>query len=164
MDRGARHHQGNKSTTIPLNSGRFFIDHGAELVAQGDLVGKVRRSFAASQVSLHPSNTRVYFQAPILVLSLRLAKNLRTQLPDTWVQAKSDAILHFRACLATVIPFTFFVAWRVAGEHELSSILKTYCVHQPVESSFTTGRGRDNAALTRSENANVNYKTRLTLT
>jgi hypothetical protein len=40
----------------------FFKDHGADPVAQGDLVAKVRRGLAASQVSLHPSRTRMYRQ------------------------------------------------------------------------------------------------------
>jgi hypothetical protein len=61
-------------------------------------------------------------------------------------------ILLFRACLATVIMFTFFVA----GEQELSASLETYCVYQTVESSFTTERERDNAVLPRSENSYVN--------
>jgi hypothetical protein len=43
----------------------FFKDHGAEPVAQGDLVAKVRRGLAASQVSLHPSRTRMYLPARI---------------------------------------------------------------------------------------------------
>jgi hypothetical protein len=37
----------------------FFKDHGAEPVAQGDLVAKLRQGLAASQVSLHPSRTRI---------------------------------------------------------------------------------------------------------
>jgi hypothetical protein len=74
----------------------FFKDHGAAPVAQGDIGGqgdkdqahkatiaKVRRGLAASQVSLHPSRTRLYLPAKILVSSLRLAKDLRTQLKDT---------------------------------------------------------------------------------
>jgi hypothetical protein len=44
--------------------------------------------------------------------------------------------------------FTFFVA----GEYELSASLETYCVHQPLESSLTTKRGKDNAVLPRIEN------------
>jgi hypothetical protein len=62
----------------------FFKDHGAEPVAQGDLVAKVRQGFAASsQVSLHPSRTRMYLPARIMVSSLRMAKDLRTQLAET---------------------------------------------------------------------------------
>jgi site-specific recombinase XerD len=56
----------------------FFKDHGAELVAQGDLVIKVRRGLAASKVFLHSSRTRMYLPSRILVSSLRLAKDLRT--------------------------------------------------------------------------------------
>jgi hypothetical protein len=91
-----------------LNS--FFKDQGAETVAQGDLVAKVRRGLAASQVSLQPSRTRMYLPSRILVSSLRLAKDLRTQLTDTWTQAQADLILLFRACLATVLMSTFFLS------------------------------------------------------
>jgi hypothetical protein len=86
----------------------FFKDHGAELVEHGDLVAKVRRGLAASQVSLEPSRTRMYLPARIIVSLLRMAKDLRTQLTKTWTQAHSDLIILFRACLATVLLSTFF--------------------------------------------------------
>jgi site-specific recombinase XerD len=95
----------------------FFKDHGAEPVAQGDLVAKVRRGLVASQVSLPPSLTRMYMQAQILVSSLSLAKDLRTHMIETWTHAQTDLIILFRACLATVLLTTFFVA----GERELSA-------------------------------------------
>jgi hypothetical protein len=91
---------------LPALNG-FFKDHGAEPVAQGDLVAKFRRGLAASQASLHPSRTRMYLPARILVASLRMAKDLRTQLTDTRTRAHSDLILLFRACLATVLMSTF---------------------------------------------------------
>jgi hypothetical protein len=47
----------------------FFKDHGAKPVAQGDLVAKVRRGLAASQVPLHRSRRRLYLPARILVSS-----------------------------------------------------------------------------------------------
>jgi site-specific recombinase XerD len=65
----------------------FFKVYGAEPVAQGDLAAKVGRGLAASQVSLHPSRTRMYMPARIPIASLRLAKDLCTQLPYTWIQA-----------------------------------------------------------------------------
>jgi hypothetical protein len=86
----------------------FFKDHGSEPIAQGDFVAKVRRGLAASQVSIHPSRTRMYMSARILVSSLRLAKDLRTHVTNTWTQAQSDLIILFRACLATVLLSTFF--------------------------------------------------------
>jgi hypothetical protein len=86
----------------------FFKDHGTKPVAQGDLVAKVRRGLASSQLSLHPSRTRMYLLARILVSSLRLAKDLRTQLTCTWTRAQTDLILLFRACLATVLLAAFF--------------------------------------------------------
>jgi hypothetical protein len=42
------------------------------------------------------------------VSSLRLAKDLRTQLTETWTHAQTDLILLFRACLATVLLSTCF--------------------------------------------------------
>jgi hypothetical protein len=65
----------------------FFKDHGAELVAQGDLVAKVRRGLTTSHVSLHPSRIRMYMPAQFLVSSLRLANDMRTQLSNTWTEA-----------------------------------------------------------------------------
>jgi hypothetical protein len=56
--------------------------------------------------------------------------------------------------------FTFLVA----GEQELSAGMETGFVHQPVESSVTTERERDNAVLPRSEYSYVNYRTMLTVT
>jgi hypothetical protein len=50
----------------------------------------------------------MYLLARILVSLLRLAKDMRTQLTDAWVQAHSDTILLFGTCLATMIMFTFF--------------------------------------------------------
>jgi hypothetical protein len=137
----------------------FFKDHGAEPFAQGDLVAKVRRGLAASQVSLYPSRKGLYLRARILVSSLRLAEVLRTQLTDTWIQAQSDLILLFRACLATVLTSTFFVA----AERELSAGQETCCVLQPVESSSTTEREKVNGVHPRSENSFVNCGTQPTL-
>jgi hypothetical protein len=50
----------------------------------------------------------MYLPARILVSSLRLAKDLRTQLTINWTQAQADLILLFRTCLATVLMSTFF--------------------------------------------------------
>jgi hypothetical protein len=103
----------------------FFKDHGAEQVALGDLVAKVRRGLAASQVSLHPSRTRLYLPPLILVSSLRLAKDLRTQLTDTWTQAQSDLILLLRACMATVPLSTSFCRGGAGVECRYGDILCT---------------------------------------
>jgi hypothetical protein len=81
------------------------------------------------------------------VSSLLLAKDLRKQLRDTWTHAQTDLLLLFRACLATVLMSTFFVA----GERELSAGLETFCVLQSVESSFATERKKVNGVLQRSE-------------
>jgi hypothetical protein len=101
-----------KATTLQpylLAMNWFFEDHGAEPVAQGNLIKKARRGLAASQVSFHHSCTRVYLPTRILLSSLRLAKDTHTQLTDTWTLARSDLILLlFRACLTTVLVSTFF--------------------------------------------------------
>jgi hypothetical protein len=65
----------------------FLRDHGVGPLAQGDLVRKVRRYFAASQVPLYPSRTRMYLPTRILVSAIHLANDMRTQLTDTWTQA-----------------------------------------------------------------------------
>jgi hypothetical protein len=101
----------------------------------------------------------MYVPARIIVSSLRLAKDLRTQLTHTWTQAQPDLIFLFRACLATVLLSIFFVA----GELELSDGQETCCVLQPVESSSTTEREKVSAVLPRSANSYVNYRTRPTL-
>jgi hypothetical protein len=140
----------------------FFKDHDAEPFAQGDLVAKVRRGLAASQVSLQTSRTRMYPLARILVSLLRLAKDLvRTQLIETWTHALTDLIILFnRTCLATVLVSTFFVE----GERELSAGLETCRVLQPVESSSTKERENVNGVLPRSETSYVNYRSQPTLT
>jgi hypothetical protein len=96
----------NKATSLqPYLSAvnGFSKDHGAEPISQGDLVAKVRRGLAAAQVSLQPSRTRLYLPARTMVSSLRLAKDLRTQVTETWTHAQTDLILLLRACLATVL-------------------------------------------------------------
>jgi hypothetical protein len=103
----------------------FFKDHGAVLVAQGDFIAKVRRGLAASQVSLHLSRTRLYLPARILVSSLRLAKDLRMKLTNTWTQAQSDLILLLRACMATVLMSTFFCRGGVGVECRSRDMLCT---------------------------------------
>jgi hypothetical protein len=90
-----------------------------------------------------------------------MAKDLLTQMTETWTQAHSDLILLLiRACLATVLMSTFFVA----GEREFSADQETCCVLQPVESSSTTDREKVNGIIPRSENSYVKYRTQSTLT
>jgi hypothetical protein len=103
----------------------FFKNHGAEPVTQGDLVAKVRRGLAASQVSLHPTRTRMYLPARILVSSLRLARDQRTQQTCTWTQAPSDFSLLFRACLARVLMSTFYCRGGARVECRSRDMLRT---------------------------------------
>jgi hypothetical protein len=67
------------------------------------LSGKSQGWLEVSRVSLHPSKTRTYLPARILVSSLRIAKDLRMRLTGTWTQACFDTIVLFIACMATVI-------------------------------------------------------------
>jgi hypothetical protein len=103
----------------------FLKDHGAEPVAHGNLVAKVRRGLAATQVSLHPSRARLYLPARILVSSLPLAKDMRTQLTNIRTQAQSDLIILFRACLATVLLSTFFCRGGARVECRFADLLCT---------------------------------------
>jgi hypothetical protein len=115
----------------------FYKDHGAEPVAQGDLVAKVRGGLAASQVSLKPSRTRMYLPAWILVSLLRLAKDLRTQLTEPWTQAQTDLILLFRACLATVLMAAFFCRGGAGVETDVFS--NRWNPHVPRNEKRSTG-------------------------
>jgi hypothetical protein len=112
------------SSVQPLNSERFL---------QGPRRGTSRtrrlsiKSPAGSRSvpSFHPSRTRMYLPARILVTSLRLATDLRTQLTNTWTQAQSDLILLFRVCMATVLLSTFFCRGGAGVECRCGDLLST---------------------------------------
>jgi hypothetical protein len=55
----------------------FFKDHGLEAVALGNLVAKVRKGLAASQVAIDDTPVRVHLHASIVVKALRMAQALR---------------------------------------------------------------------------------------
>eukprot|EP00873_Tetraselmis_striata_P011413 jgi/Tetstr1/431677/TSEL_021205.t1 len=67
----------------------FFKDHGREPMALGDLVSRVRKGLAASQVTLNPELMRSPLPARVLLKALTLAQALRLEL--------------FRASLAVVV-------------------------------------------------------------
>jgi hypothetical protein len=50
----------------------FFKDHGREAIALGDLVAKVRKGLAASQVAIDDTPVRVHLPASIIVKALRI--------------------------------------------------------------------------------------------
>eukprot|EP00873_Tetraselmis_striata_P006694 jgi/Tetstr1/426958/TSEL_017171.t1 len=54
----------------------FYRDHGAEPVAQGDLISKVRKGLAASQVEPDPPGVRTDVPARLITRTLRLAETL----------------------------------------------------------------------------------------
>jgi hypothetical protein len=55
----------------------FFKDHGLEAIAIGDLVAKVKKGLAASQVAIDDTPVRVHLPASIIVKVLRMAQALR---------------------------------------------------------------------------------------
>eukprot|EP00873_Tetraselmis_striata_P036552 jgi/Tetstr1/456816/TSEL_043490.t1 len=56
----------------------FYRDHGAEPVAQGDLISKVRKGLAASQVEPDPPGVRTDVPARLITRTLRLAETLHS--------------------------------------------------------------------------------------
>eukprot|EP00873_Tetraselmis_striata_P001683 jgi/Tetstr1/421947/TSEL_012846.t1 len=55
----------------------FFRNHRAEPVAQGDLITKVRKGLAASQVEPDPPGVRTDVPARLITRTLRMAETLR---------------------------------------------------------------------------------------
>eukprot|EP00873_Tetraselmis_striata_P010603 jgi/Tetstr1/430867/TSEL_002009.t1 len=78
----------------------FYRDHGAEPVAQGDLISKVRKGLAASQVEPDPPGVRTDVPARLITRTLRLAETLREELGPTWTRDQLPRILLFRAAMA----------------------------------------------------------------
>jgi hypothetical protein len=70
------------SSLKPYLSGvnSFVKDHDLEAIALGDLVAKVRKGLAASQVAIDDTPVRVQLPASIIVEALRMAQALRLQL------------------------------------------------------------------------------------
>eukprot|EP00873_Tetraselmis_striata_P029947 jgi/Tetstr1/450211/TSEL_037250.t1 len=62
----------------------FFKDHGPEPMALGNMVGRVRKGFAASHVTLHLKLMRPPLPARMMLKALTLAKTLRLDLGLTW--------------------------------------------------------------------------------
>eukprot|EP00873_Tetraselmis_striata_P019581 jgi/Tetstr1/439845/TSEL_028256.t1 len=62
----------------------FFKDHGREPMALGDLVSRVRKGLAASQVTLNPELMRAPLPARVVLKALTLAKALPLELGPTW--------------------------------------------------------------------------------
>eukprot|EP00873_Tetraselmis_striata_P037828 jgi/Tetstr1/458092/TSEL_044599.t1 len=64
----------------------FYRDHSAEPVVQGDLISKVRKGLAASQVEPDPPWVRTDVPARLITRPLRLAETLREELGPTWTR------------------------------------------------------------------------------
>eukprot|EP00873_Tetraselmis_striata_P014170 jgi/Tetstr1/434434/TSEL_023534.t1 len=83
----------------------FFKDHGREPMAVGDLVSRVRKGRAASQVTLNPELMRAPLPARVVLKALTLAKALRLELGPTWGTDPTTVVRVelFRASLAVVV-------------------------------------------------------------
>jgi len=92
----------------------FFKDHGLEAVALGDLVAKVRKGLAASQVAIDDTTVRVHLPAYIIEKALRMAQALRLQLTAATsrelLQASParEQVRLLRACTTVVLLYLFF--------------------------------------------------------
>eukprot|EP00873_Tetraselmis_striata_P023802 jgi/Tetstr1/444066/TSEL_003306.t1 len=88
----------------------FFKDHAREPMALGDLVSRVRKGLAASQVTLNPELMRAPFPARVVLKALTLVKALRLELGPTWGSDPSTVVRVelFRASLAIVVLCLFF--------------------------------------------------------
>eukprot|EP00873_Tetraselmis_striata_P012991 jgi/Tetstr1/433255/TSEL_022543.t1 len=88
----------------------FFKDHGREPMALGDLVSRVRKGLAASQVTLNSELMRAPLHARVVLKALTLAKALRMELGPTWGTDPSTVVRVelFRASLAVVVLCLFF--------------------------------------------------------
>eukprot|EP00873_Tetraselmis_striata_P014154 jgi/Tetstr1/434418/TSEL_023518.t1 len=73
----------------------FYRDHGAEPVAQGDLISKVRKGLAASQVELDPPRVRTDVPARLITRTLRLAETLRAATAAYAIGVVLQKIKHF---------------------------------------------------------------------
>eukprot|EP00873_Tetraselmis_striata_P034851 jgi/Tetstr1/455115/TSEL_041967.t1 len=71
----------------------FYRDHGAEPVAQGDLISKVRKGLAASQVEPDPPGVRTDVPARLITRTLRLAETMREEFGPTWTRDQLPRIL-----------------------------------------------------------------------
>jgi hypothetical protein len=82
----------------------FFKDHGLEAVVLGDLVAKVRKGVAASQVAIDNKPIHVHLSGSIVVQALHMAKVLRLQLAESTTRASlttnpsRDQVRLLRAC------------------------------------------------------------------
>eukprot|EP00873_Tetraselmis_striata_P028203 jgi/Tetstr1/448467/TSEL_035735.t1 len=95
----------------------FFKDHGREPMALGNLVSRVRKGLAASQVTLNPELMRAPLPARVVLKALTLAKALRLELGPTWGTDPSTVLRVelFRASLAVVVLCLFFLLRRSGG-------------------------------------------------
>jgi hypothetical protein len=92
----------------------FCMDHGLQAVTLGDLVAKVRKGLAASQVAIDDAPVRIHLPASIVVKTLRMAQALRLQLTEAatsreMLQASPTRyqVRLIRAC-TTIVLYLFF--------------------------------------------------------
>jgi hypothetical protein len=82
----------------------LYMDHAREPVALGDLVARVRKGFATSQMSILPTLIRVQLHTNVVLLAMVRAEAVRLdilQLGSTDVPQTTIELL--RACVANVL-------------------------------------------------------------
>eukprot|EP00873_Tetraselmis_striata_P035161 jgi/Tetstr1/455425/TSEL_042257.t1 len=108
----------------------FYRDHGAEPVAQGDLISKVRKGLAASQLEPDPPGVRTDVPARLITRTLRLAETLREELGPTWTRDQLPRILLFRAAMAAVAMYIFYARGKAGvacHKGDLTVTADVYC-------------------------------------
>eukprot|EP00873_Tetraselmis_striata_P000141 jgi/Tetstr1/420405/TSEL_011521.t1 len=109
----------------------FYRDHGAEPVAQGDLIGKMRKGLAASQVEPDPPGVRTDVPARLVTRTLRLAETLREELGPTWTRDQHPRILLFRAAMAVVAMYVFYARGKAGVACQTGDLTVTADVYNP---------------------------------
>eukprot|EP00873_Tetraselmis_striata_P013194 jgi/Tetstr1/433458/TSEL_022732.t1 len=113
----------------------FYRNHGAEPVAQGDLINKVRKGLAASQVEPDPPGVRTDVPARLITRTLRLAETMH------WLQLVAHMLEEhpppgfvwtshsLRKCAATAVYAIGVVLQKIkhfGGWAQLSSVVLDY--------------------------------------
>jgi hypothetical protein len=112
----------------------FYMDHGRESVALGDLVARVRRGLVVSHATITPTLIRVLLPSAVVYGALTRAYELRTVLQlITTDGVPRTKIEPLQACIATIVLFVFFGG----VEQELSALTVTSPLHNKVKSSCT---------------------------
>eukprot|EP00873_Tetraselmis_striata_P012177 jgi/Tetstr1/432441/TSEL_021817.t1 len=102
----------------------LYRDHGAEPVAQGDLIGKVRKGLAASHVEPDPPGVRTDVPARLITRTLRLAETLREELGPAWTRDQPPRILLLLAARALVAMYVFYAHGAATAAYAIGVVLQ----------------------------------------